>query len=107
MSVEGETPEGWFTTRGDWLADVSVVRNGYGTYDVVARVDGSYAELSDAERQAELHRGRIGRMLARFYRERGWSRPAPVVPEWPFGRDLAASEPEPSWWIRSSDPDAA
>lgn len=42
------TSQDWVASRDAWLLDVGLVRNGYGTYDVVARVDGSYANLEDA-----------------------------------------------------------
>lgn len=94
MSIE-RTPQEWVESRGDWLMDVTVVENGFGTFDVAIRVDGSYADRKSAEHFAERHREEIHGMVRRLHRERGWRPPSPIDPPWPFGGELSAVVPEP------------
>ena len=84
---DGMTPEQWVESRFDWLVDVAIAENGFGTFDVVARVDGSYANRSDAEHFLEYHRREITGMVLRLRRERGWSEHVPLGTRWPFGGD--------------------
>lgn len=89
MSNE-QTPDEWVTSRCDWLVDVGILQNGCGTFDVIIRVDGSYADLETAKHYAERHREQIKGMVRRLYRDRGWRIARPVDPPWPF-----SDEPEP------------
>jgi hypothetical protein len=84
------TLAGFMRDRSDWLR-IDVAQNGWGSYDVVLRLDGSYVSEGDAHAALRLFRREFARIARREgLRLEDWHAPDPARPVKPQRRRRAS-----------------